>query len=317
MRAAIIRGGNLEVVERDTPQPGGSHVLVEVAAAGLNRADLLQKMGAYPAPPGWPADIPGLEFAGRVAARGEQAQAFDVGDEVFGITGAGGHATHVLVPEELCVPVPRGLDLTKAGGAPEIFVTAHDALVSHANTRPGERVLVHGVGSGVGTAVVQLARALGAETVGTSRTQSKLDRARELGLDAGVLAGDGMDSAIGEVDVVVDLVGGDYLTTDVQVCRPKGRIVIVGLLAGASAPLDMGLVLRKRLTVKGTTLRARDNPEKALAVQAFGREVAPGLGAGAFQVVVERVWPLEDVAAAYDFMASNEGFGKIILKMSA
>lgn len=315
MRAATIRDGNLEVVEHDTPEPGGDHVLVSVASAGLNRADLLQKMGAYPAPPGWPADIPGLEFAGRVTALGEQAKAFEVGDEVFGITGGGGHATHVLVPEELCVRVPSGLDLIEAGGAPEIFVTAHDALVSHTNTRPGERVLIHGVGSGVGSAAVQIAKALGAETVGTSRTQSKLDRAQHLGLDAGIIAGADMVDAIGEVDVVIDLVGGDYLEIDVEVCRPRGRIVIVGLLAGASAKLDMGLVLRKRLTVKGTTLRARSNAEKALAVQAFGREVVPELAAGMFKVIVERVYPLDEVAQAYDLMASNESFGKIILNM--
>lgn len=321
MRAAILVDGDLAIEERPTPEPGGDQVLVEVTAAGLNRADLLQKMGAYPAPPGWPTDVCGLEFSGTVVATGSQVASLDAGDAVFGIAGGGAHATHLLVPASLCVPLPQGLDAVVAGGAPEIFVTAHDALVTIADLRPQERCLIHGIGSGVGTAALQVAKALGATTIGTSRTEAKLERARALGLDRGVVASSGawkeMAADVGEVDVVIDLVGGDYLRTDVEVCATYGRIVIVGLLAGARSELDMGLVLRKRLTIRGTTLRARPDYLKAQAVAAFGREVAPGLANGLFQVVVDRTYELSDIAAAYEHMAANGGFGKIIVTMDA
>jgi NADPH2:quinone reductase len=187
--------------------------------------------------------------------------------------------------------------------------------VTQGGQRPGERVLIHGVGSGVGTAAVQVASVLGATTVGTSRTPNKLDRARELGLDSGVLASDTMVDDIGEVDVVIDLIGGDYLITDVEVCRPKGRIVIVGLLAGPSATLNLGAVLRKRLTVRGTTLRARPEHEKVLALRAFEREIAAMLGWGGLEVVRDKTFSLNEASAAYEYMASNEGYGKTIIEM--
>lgn len=313
MKALVITDGALNLEERPTPEPAADQVVIEVAGAGVNRADLLQLKGGYAAPPGWPEDVPGLEFSGIVAARGPGCRWIGDGDHVFGIAGGGAHATHLLVPEGLCAPAPDGLDLVSAGGIPEVFVTAFDALVKQAHLKLGERVLIHGAGSGVGTAAVQIVRAVGATSVGTARTPAKLERARELGLDAGVTASDDMAAAIGEVDVVLDLVGGDYLSIDTAVCRPRGRILLVGLLAGAEARLDMGTVLRKRLTVIGTVLRSRPEHEKAAAVADFGRSVVPLLTDGKLRPVIERVVPLDRAEEAYGFVRSNSTFGKVVL----
>ena len=304
----------MELVERPTPEPTLDEVLVEVAGAGVNRADLVQRAGHYPAPPDAPEDVPGLEFAGTVSATGPLVQRLRSGDEVFGILGGGGHATHVLTRESLCARVPKGLDPVAAGGVPEVFVTAHDAMVVQAGLRPGERVLIHGVGSGVGTAAVQLAHALGAVTVGTSRTEDKLRRAAELGLDTAVLAGEDMAEQIGEVDVVVDLLGGSYVALDVAVSALKGRIVVVGLLAGTEAEIDVGAIMRKRLTLRGTMLRTRALHEKALATEAFAREVVPLFEQGALRPVIASVMTLEQATDAYDLVRSNSIFGKVILK---
>ena len=313
MRALVINDGKLRVEERPTPVPGGDQVLVRVTSTGLNRADILQARGSYAAPPGWPPDIPGLEFAGVIAATGSAVKSRREGDRVFGIVGGGAHATHVITKEDLCSSVPDELDMAVAGGAPEAFITAHDALVAQGGLRPGERVLIHGVGSGVGTAAVQVARGLGATTIGTSRTQDKLRRAAGLGLDKGVLANEDMADEIGEVDVVLDLIGGDYLATDVRVCRMRGRIVIVGLLAGSKAPLDMAAVLSKRLTVRGRLLRSRPDFEKAIAIRAFEREVLPLLADGLALVIYDRLFMLEDAPSAYEYMMSNKGYGKTII----
>ncbi|HZK52378.1 MAG TPA: NAD(P)H-quinone oxidoreductase [Actinomycetota bacterium] len=313
MRALVIDDGKLRVEERPTPTPEADQVLVDVASAGLNRADTMQARGLYPAPPGWPPDVPGLEFAGTVAATGRGVKALNEGDRVLGIVGGGAHATHLITKEDLCSRLSDELDMVAAGGIPEAFITAHDALVTQGDLRPGQRVLIHGVGSGVGTAAVQVARLLGATTVGTSRTEAKLLKAEELGLDQGVLASESMADEIGEVDVVIDLIGGDYLATDVEVCRVRGRIVIVGLLAGARTTLNLAAVLSKRLTIRGTTLRARPDYEKALAARAFEREVLPSLQHGDTQVVVDNVFMLDDAAAAYEYMLSNEGYGKTII----
>jgi len=315
MKAAVIRDGRLEIEERPTPRPTASEVLVRVAGAGVNRADLLQVAGMHPAPFGWPADIPGLEFAGTVTAAGERVHSLSKGDRVFGILGGGGQATELITTEALCVRVPDSIDPVSAGGIPEVFVTAHDALVTQAGLRSGERVLIHAVGSGVGTAAVQISRALGATTVGTSRTAAKLDRAVELGLDDAVVAGDDMARRIGEVDVVLDLVGGNYLQVDVSVCRPQGRIILVGLLAGASVDLDLSAVLRKRISLTGTVLRARPEWQKAQATAAFAREVVPLFSSGALDVAIDRTMPLDEIAGAYELLARNETFGKVIISM--
>lgn len=313
MKALVVRDEKVALKELPTPEPVADEVLVRAAGSGINRADLLQVRGGYPAPPGWPDDIPGLEVAGTVAAVGNKVVRVKVGDRVFGIVGGGGHATHVLTRESLLAPVPENLDLVTAGGIPEVFLTAHDALLSQGGLRAGERVLVHGVGSGVGTAAVQLIRALGATSIGTARTTAKLERAAELGLDEGVKASADMAPEIGEVDVVLDLLGGAYVALDVRVCRPRGRIVLVGLIAGGTAKVDLGLVLRKRLTITGTVLRSRPEHEKALATAAFAKSVVPLLKRGALAPVIDRIIPLAQAQDGYDAMNANETFGKIVL----
>jgi NADPH2:quinone reductase len=312
--AAVISEGRLELVDRPTPKPVADQVLVEVAGSGVNRADLLQRRGLYSAPPGWPDDIPGLEFSGRVVAIGPLVDTLSIGDRVCGIVGGGSHATHVLTTEALCVAVPADIDLADAGGIPEVFITAHDALRA-GRLRSGERLLIHGVGSGVGTAAVQLASAMSATTVGTARTPEKLERAKELGLDEGVHASEDMPAVIGEVDVVLDLVGGDYLKVDVEVCRTRGRIVVVGLLAGSSVELDFGDIMRKRLSICGTVLRSRPDWEKASATAAFSHEVLPLFERKLVRPVIDRVVPFDEIQSAYDALQRNETFGKIVIAM--
>ena len=314
LKAAVVQAGRIEIQDRPSPTPVADRVVVEVAGSGLNRADLLQRKGRYPAPPGWPEDIPGLEFAGTVAATGDAVRGLAEGDRVFGIVGGGAHASHAVTIEALCMRVPPGLDLVEAGGVPEVFVTAYDALVSQAGLTSGERVLIHGVGSGVGTAAVQIARALGATTVGTARTPEKLHRAKALGLDDAVAAGDDMVERIGEVDVVLELAGGSYLEVDVRVCRPRGRIVVVGTMAGTNAELDLRALMTKRLALRGTVLRSRPEWERARATAEFAHAILPLFERGVLEPVIDRVMPLEDANAAYDLLESNETFGKVILK---
>jgi NADPH:quinone reductase-like Zn-dependent oxidoreductase len=315
-------GGRLQVAERPRPAPGPADVVVRVQGAGLNRADLLQRAGLYPPPPDAPPDIPGLEFAGVVDALGAEVDTPAVGDTVFGIVGGGAQAEYVRVRAAHCAPVPASLEPAVAGGVPEAFITAHDALRSHAAVRPGEQVLIHAVGSGVGTAVVQLASAWGATTVGTSRQQWKLDAAQAIGLDHGVLAPSPLEphalaAAIndraGPCHVVIDLAGGPYLEVDLHAAALKGRIVLVGTLAGGSATFPIHVAMMKRLTVIGTVLRARTDDEKAAATDAFTAEVGPLLDSGAIKPVVEHVVPLAEAERAYELLASDATFGKVIL----
>lgn len=322
MQAVIVRDGAVMVEERAHPEPVGDQVLVRVHGAGLNRADLLQRAGGYPAPPGVPPDIPGLEFAGVVEALGAGVHTLHVGDRVFGITGGGGQAEYVVSPEAQLARVPESLDLVEAGGVPEAFLTAHDALFTQANLHPGETVLVHAVGSGVGTAALQLAECIGGTVVGTARTQEKLDRGADLGLDHGVLAGrdldpDALASAItetaGEANVVLDLVGGGYFGVDLAVAAPRGRVVVVGTLAGIKAETNLLLLMAKRLEVRGTVLRSRPGHEKAAATHAFAGHVLPLLAAGSVCPVVEEVVPLAEAPRAYELLASDATFGKVIL----
>ena len=322
MRAVTIVDGRVEVADRDLRDPVADEVVVDVAGAGINRADLLQVAGRYPAPPGVPADIPGLEFSGSVIAVGPQVRDLKVGNPVMGILGGGGQAQRIITTEDLCARVPDGLDLAEAGGVPEVYMTAHDAMVVQAGLRPGERVLVHAVGSGVGTAVVQIATAMGAEVVGTARSAEKLDRASELGMARGILVDGAPDAGeiaaqAGPCDVVIDLVGGDYLAADLAAARVKGRIVVVGLLAGAETTAHLGVLLSKRLTVIGTTLRMRPRHEKAAATAVFAAQMGPLLARGVLRPVIERSFPLEDAQAAYDLVASNATFGKVLLVPTA
>ncbi|HEY1556647.1 MAG TPA: NAD(P)H-quinone oxidoreductase [Kofleriaceae bacterium] len=320
MRAiAIAKPGGPEVlveVDRPTPEPSRGEVRVRVRATAVNRADLLQRMGAYPAPPDSPPDVPGLEIAGEVEALGAGVDRLAVGDRVFGLVGGGGYAEAIVAHERTLAKIPGDMAFEDAAAVPEAFVTAHDAIVTQGDLRSGEVLLVHAAGSGVGTAAIQLARALGATSVGTARTQDKLDRARELGLDVGVVV-DGARFAdrVPPAAVVLELVGGAYLAEDVRAVQPLGRIVLVGLLAGTKAELDLGLVLRKRIRIFGTQLRARPLEQKIAAMRAFETQVVPLLARGAVKPVIDRVMSLADAGAAHARMASNEGFGKIVLRV--
>ncbi len=323
MRAiAISKPGGPEVltlVERPSPEPSRGEVRVRVRATAVNRADLLQRMGAYPAPADSPPDIPGLEIAGEVDALGPGVERLAIGDRVFGLVGGGGYAEAIVSHERALAKMPDGMSWQDAAAVPEAFITAHDAIVTQAGLRSGEVLLVHAVGSGVGTAAVQLGRALGAQLIGTARTADKLDRARELGMDTGISVENGrFADAVRAVQpdgaaVVLELVGGNYLAEDLRCTQTLGRIVLVGLLAGAKTDLELGLVLRKRLRILGTVLRARPLEEKIAAVRAFESQVVPLLVRGTIKPVVDCVMPLADAARAHERMASNAGFGKIVL----
>lgn len=326
MRAVIITcPGGPEVLElRDVPQPvpGTGEVLVRVRASALNRADLMQRAGNYPAPPGVPADIPGMEFAGEVAALGPGAREWREGDRVFGLIGGGAHAEFVTAHERTLSRVPDNLTFEQAGACPEAFITAHDAMVTQAELRAGERVLVHAVGSGVGLAAIQLARASGATPYGTARTREKLEGARELGLADGFVPAAGA-SDVGErtreltggagVEVVLDLVGGPYFPASIDALALQGRLMLIGLVAGRQGPVDFGAILRKRLTIRGTVLRARPLEERILVTRAFSAHVVPLLASGAVRPVIDSVFPLQEIAAAHERLESNRTFGKVVV----
>jgi putative PIG3 family NAD(P)H quinone oxidoreductase len=326
MRAIVIREpGGPDVLELrevpDPPVPFG-HVRVRVRYAGVNRADLLQRAGFYPAPPGAPRDIPGLEYAGTVEALGPGAARFAVGDRVFGLVPGGAYAEAVVVHEREAAPVPAGLGDREAAAVPEAFVTAYDALVVRGRLAPGERVLVHAAGSGVGTAAIHVARALGCFVVGTSRTADKLDRCKALGMNAGVVpkgtafAAQVMDATGGHgADVVIDLVGGDYTRESVAACATLGRVVVVGLTGGASAEIPLGQLLGKRATIVGTVLRARPLEEKIEAARMLQKNLGPWLAEGRVRPIVDRVLPLADAGAAHAYVAGNESFGKVLLEV--
>jgi putative PIG3 family NAD(P)H quinone oxidoreductase len=318
--------GVLEVAEAERPSAVADRVRVRVRAAGLNRADLLQRRGRYPAPPGAPADIPGLEFAGEVESAGREVRAFGVGARVFGITAGGAQAEYVVVPESHLAEVPPELSWAEAAAVPEVFITAHDALLVQARLRTGESLLVHAAGSGVGTAAIQLGRAAGAVGVyGTARTAAKIERAREFGLDEGVAVGDEAQAFADAVrawtggrgvDVVLDLVGASYLAANLDALAPRGRLLLVGTLGGATGALDFRKMMGKRLRVMGTVLRGRSSEEKARAVRRFAAEVVPLLARGRVRPVVDSVHAFDDAEAAYARLESNETFGKVVLELA-
>jgi len=328
MRAIVIaRPGAPEVLELRTvprPAPRDREVLVRVRAAGVNRADLLQREGRYPAPPGFPADIPGLEFAGEVEALGPAASRWKTGDRVLGLTGGGAYAGSVLAHEDTLARIPAALDFASAAAIPEAFITAHDAL-AQAEMRAGDLVLVHAVGSGVGLAAVQLVRALGGVPYGTARRESKLAAARACGMEAGAV----MSASLAElapavatwtnghgVRIVLDLLGGAYTGASVAVLAPRGCLMLIGTLAGGRTDLPLGAVLRGRLTIRGTALRARPLDEKIAVTRAFEREVLPRFERGELRATIDGVFPIAEAAAAHERMASNEGAGKLVLIVS-
>jgi putative PIG3 family NAD(P)H quinone oxidoreductase len=325
MRAAVFTGaGGPEVItiaEVPDPEPGAGQVRVKVRAAGLNRADLMQRRGTYAAPPGWPPDIPGLEYAGEVEAVGQGSRRWRVGDRVMGLVGGGAQAEAVVVQEDEAMPVPEGLSLELAAAVPESFLTAWDALVTRGRLAPGERVLIHAVGSGLGTAAVQIAKHLGATVIGTSRSSAKLARVRDYGMDMGIdTSRDGFAAAISDpVNVVLDVLGGPALPQNLAVLAPRGRLVLLGWLLGSKVDTDFNPVLRKRLEIIGTVMRTRQHEERVALVREVTQRVVPlftaarGTPRAALRPVVERVVPMERLAEAHAAMERNETFGKIVV----
>lgn len=324
MKAVIItRAGGpevLEVQEIATPEPIGDQVLVRVKAAGLNRADISQRMGHYPAPPGYPTIIPGLEFAGEVAAVGPMVRRWRPGQRVMGITGGGGQAEYLLIHEGLLVEIPENLDFIQAAAIPEVFITAHDALFTQGELKMGERLLVHAAGSGVGTAAIQLASAMGCTVYGTSRTADKLERAKELGLDVGLstenFAQEVKEMTHGEgVHLVLDFIGGPYMEGNLEALGLWGRLVFLATLGGADANVNLGKVMAKRLSIRGFTLRSRTLEEKLAATRHFAVQVVPLLARGRVRPIVEEVFPIERISEAHKVMQANRNFGKLVLAL--
>jgi putative PIG3 family NAD(P)H quinone oxidoreductase len=310
----------LSLGELQLREPGPGEVLVEVAAAGLNRADCLQRRGVYPAPAGTVPDVPGLEFSGRVARVGGDVRAFKAGDEVMAICAGGAMATHIVMHERELVRVPKGLDLIQAAAIPEVFMTAYDALFLQAGLRMGEHVLIHAAGSGVGTAALQLAKAAGARAIGTSRSAAKLERVKAFGLEHGIVPdeqgfADQVKTATqGRMaDVVLDTVGAKYLNENIKAAAQGGRIVVIGLLGGAKAELPLGLLVAKRLSLRGSVLRSRPLEEKATLAQAFTSSVLPLFERGLLRPVVEQTLPMAQIQDAHRRMEADEVLGKLVL----
>jgi NADPH2:quinone reductase len=325
MRAVVItRAGSpdvLEIQERNLPTPGPAQIRVRVRTSALNRADLLQRRGGYPAPPGAPKDVAGLEYAGEVDAVGPGAGLWAVGSRVMGIVGGGGHAEYVCVHEREAMRVPHNLSWEEAGAIPEAFLTAYDALFRQLDVQMGDRLLIHAVGSGVGTAAVQLARAASVGTIGTSRSAAKLRKAGEYGMDLGIDASredwparvEALTEGEG-VSAVLDLLGGKYLEDSLRVMATRGRLIAVGTAAGSKAELDLGLLLRKRLHLVGTVLRSRPLEEKIALAREFSDSVLPLFASGRVKAVVDRTYSFEEVRAAHAQMEANDSFGKIVLR---
>jgi NADPH:quinone reductase len=313
MRAVTIKDENLSVEDHPDPTPGAGECLVRVRAAGLNGADMMQRRGLYPAPPGAPQDIPGLELAGEVIERGDGANRFDVGDRVMGIVAGGGQAELAVVHERILMPVPDELDWTAAGAVPEVFTTAHDGVFTQAGLKPGERLLVHGGAGGVGTAAIQLGRAAGARVTATVRNPDHRDAVAKFGAE--VIAPEGFE-AHGPFDVILELVGAPNLAANLQALGLWGRIMVIGIGAGAKAELNLGVAMQKRARILASTLRARPLEEKAATARAVERSVLPLLASGAVRVPIAATYPLEQAPAAYDRFAAGGKLGKIVLTMS-
>ena len=314
MRAATIADDQIAVQDHPDPEPGQGELLVRVKAAGLNGADMLQLRGLYPAPPGSPPDIPGLELAGEVVARGPGAERFAEGDRVMAIVGGGGQAELAVVHERQAMPVPDALDWAAAGGFPEVYTTAHDAVFTQAGLEAGERLLVHGGAGGVGTAAVQLGRAAGAHVTATVRDESKRAAVEELGAVA--IDPEGFTDA-GPFDVILELVGAPNLGDNLKALATQGRIAVIGIGAGAKGELNLGLLMGKRARIMGSTLRARPLEEKSLTARAVEKHVLPLVERGDVRVPVAETFPLDQVAEAYERFKAGGKLGKIVLEMGS
>lgn len=313
MRATTIADAEIVIAERPDPVPGAGEVLVRVRAAGINGADLLQKRGGYPAPPGSPADVPGLELAGEVAALGPGASRFAEGDRVMGIVGGGGQAELAVVHERQLMPVPAGVEWIAAGGFPEVFTTAHDALFTQAGLSSGERLLVHGAAGGVGSAAVQLGRVAGARVTATVRSPDAHDAVRELGAHEVCPPETFADS--GPFDVVLELVGAPNLPSDLDALATGGRIVVIGVGAGFKAELNLLALMGKRGSISASTLRARPLEEKALTARRVEAAALGHLATGAIRVPVAATYPLARAAEAYERFAAGGKVGKVVIEL--
>jgi NADPH:quinone reductase len=319
MRAVTIRDKQIVIEEHPDPVPGAGEVLVRVRAAGLNGADMMQRRGLYPAPPGSPPDVPGLELAGVVDQLGWGAERFAVGDRVMAIVGGGGQAELAVVHERQLMPVPAALDWPEAGGLPEVFTTAHDAIFTQAQLRPGEHLLVHGGAGGVGTAAIQLAKAAGARVTATVRREELRAQAAAFGAEV-IAPEDFADPALrvvcpGPFDVILELVGAPNLAENMNALATGGRICVIGVSAGAKAELNLLALMGKRARIHGSTLRARPLEEKALAARRLEHEVLPLFDAGVLRVPLAETFPLDGAAAAYDRFAAGGKLGKIVLTL--
>jgi putative PIG3 family NAD(P)H quinone oxidoreductase len=310
VRAVTIRDNEVVLEEQPDPVAGAEQVLVRVRAAGLNGGDMMQRRGLYPAPSGSPADIPGLELAGEVAALGPGAERFQPGDRVMAVVGGGGQAELCVVHERQLMAVPPVLDWPQAGGLPEVFTTAHDALFIQAQLRTGERLLVHGGAGGVGTAAIQLGRAAGARVSATVRNEQL--HAGVAALGAEVLAPAGF-SEHGPFDVILELVGAPNLPDNMQALATAGRVAVIGVSAGAQGELSLLALMAKRARIHGSTLRARPLEEKALCARRLEHEVLPLFESGELEVPVAETFALEAAAEAYERFAAGGKLGKIVL----
>lgn len=325
MRAITIVGQGgpevLRLTEVATPTPGPGQLRIRVHAAGLNRADLLQARGLYPAPPGAPSDIPGLEYSGEVEAVGPDTRRFSVGDRVMGITGGGAFAEFVVVHEDEALELPKRLGYAEGAAVPEAFLTAFDAVVLQGGLQASEVLLVHAATSGVGTAAIQIGHQWGAIVAGTGRSQEKLERCRPLGLSHLVTVthtpprfAEALRKSLGRgVDVALDLLGGPYVGETLAVMAPRGRILQVGTLAGAQAPLDLALLMRMRLRLTGTVLRSRSLAEKVALARAFEEKLHGPLCDGRLRPVLAGTLPFTSIEEAFAQMASNATLGKLVL----
>jgi NADPH:quinone reductase-like Zn-dependent oxidoreductase len=312
MRAVEIHEGTLHIVEHEVPHPGPRDVVVAVKAAGVNGADLLQLQGFYPAPAGWPEKIPGLEMAGVIASVGEDVHEALLGRRVCGIVGGGAQATHCVIPVEHLIFIPEDISWNEAGGFAEAFTTAHDALVTQGDLRTGTRVLISGASGGVGTAAVQIGHALGAHVIAVTRTSDHQETLRSLGADETILLEDvlGLDP----VDLVLELVGASHLTLAQQILAPFARVVVIGVSnGGAQLEINLHVLMTKRATYTGSTLRSRSREEKAVVINRVNETLAPLWAIGELQVPLARSFELDDVTQAYEYFAQPGKFGKVML----
>ncbi|HUB35472.1 MAG TPA: NAD(P)H-quinone oxidoreductase [Solirubrobacteraceae bacterium] len=310
MRAVVIDDQQLSIERRPDPEPGAGEVLVRVRAAGLNGGDIMQRRGLYPAPPGSPRDIPGMELAGEVAALGSGASRFGEGERVMAIVGGGAQAELAAVHERILMPVPDSLEWTAAGGLPEVFATAHDALFTQAALRPGEHLLVNGAAGGVGTAAIQLAHACGARVTGTVRDESLRAAVAELGAE--IIPPEGF-AEHGPFDAILELVGAPNMAANLNALATGGRIAVIGVSAGAKSELNLLALMGKRARIHGSTLRARPLEEKALVARRLEREVLPLFQAGRLRVPIAATYPLAEAEAAYERFTAGGKLGKIVL----